>query len=601
MNIGQPAPSTDSGRKQPDADQKQLWSQANRLQYTCLIPPELPASAASPIQTRKIEAIADHEREALTSPDTSGWLQGKNLSEERKQVVIADLKEMLPAPLAESDRHSQKITRLVNTGLWVKPGSSNKCQYTIDLTRIPLADLLVPQRNLPQQVNSYIEDAKSVKINAVTSKLEQVLPSPEKRTAEQNRFVEQLNHYANMMSDIRYIIPFFKELGEEIQHQLSSAGECTPPLHQNRAFYQLYIAAIPCPAKRTDRSPQHRITGPVLNQMDYKIPFIRGNKLTFPAPAKGISQVMTQALGALAMQDLQPNKAPTFIGYIPFTYANEWACDNGFLDSNASLIFTHGTFPHAIALTFLSRKAGLDRKGLRQIIKYNVWNTLLDLVGIVTTSVFSFIESPNHLFMAGFHRAIIMDNPTIIQDTLLLARVSEALETILEYPDIEEYLPEISRHMKEPITTREQLQSMVASIQELENYLTQFELNNRQEIISYFPEPVAENHLFYGKLGDFNRDTNALISIRKEAARLFEQADTLLTGYIWNPDKSWTPCAIQSLDDIEKCTSFVACEKSPDAPPPHARKLHYPATKAPETNSPEATASEVASPSKKPN
>ena len=472
---------------------------------------------------------------------------------------------MLSDSMEEPGKQNEKITHLVNTALWV-----NQSRYTIDLTQLPLADLLVPERNLPQSVILTIKKIKDLKIEILDKKLEKALPPLEQRSIEQKHFVEQLRKCAETMSDIRYIIPFFVDLGREIQRQVTKAGDCIPPLHQNRAAYQLYIAAIPCPAKRVDRSKAHIITAPVLDQMDYKTPFIKGNQKTFPAPRK----VMTQALTKLAMQDLQPDKAPTFIGYIEPEYAIEWACHHGFSESNASLVFAHGNFPHLIALTYLSRKAGLNSEGLRQIIEYGVWSSLLDMNGVIVTSAYALTESPHRIFMVGFHRAILMDNPNIIQNSLLLARISEALKTILAYPDIEDHLAELSHYMKEPITTKQQLQNMIEPVQALENYVTQFELSERMDIINGFPESVADNQLYYGKLGCFTFDENTVITIRKEAKKLFEQDETFLTGYIQHPDNTWTPCAIQSLSDIERCKTFVACDKKPEALPPHAKSLH---------------------------
>ena len=153
-------------------------------------------------------------------------------------------------------------------------------------------------------------------------------------------------------------------------------------------WYLIEKSAVRLPywqiVKQTEGQIIPGVLASVVARVNQAHPFLAGSRYDSGHDfftREAINGVLKEAMNTVCAQsgsDLRPGSGPGFIGYVPPKIANSRAWDNGFLDSNWSLNFPHGKYPHALAITCLACLNGLDRRTLKAIIEHKVWVPIFD-------------------------------------------------------------------------------------------------------------------------------------------------------------------------------------------------------------------------------
>ena len=439
----------------------------------------------------------------------------------------------------------------------------------LDLSNLPMADLLCPERRLPSGIALCINNTLAAEAHTIKEIICKSFNAEGRSLSKAEKHSqENIEKCADDMADIRLMIPFLAKLGAAIEKKLPCS---VPPVLQEQEKYGIHVKSSYI--NRRDKAFYEESYSRFCHQ-EYK--WLATNPSRYSIPE--LPDVMCEALEALSDNGFFPCAAPTFLGYIESKYANEWARQNSFIDHNCTLNFTHGTHIHLVQSAFMSNRS-MSGDTLKGIVDRDLWDLILDRNCYQTHYIHPASGASNHLLICGHELSLQGYSPHCIYEKLLTGQLSEAVSELSRDPDVDTRLPRIAITLGLASLTQKDLTEIASGLRDLENYTACMALNDRHEIRKSLRSDIADTGLHTGGQGDFKYDSLRQESVRKTAARFFDQGRTIL-AYIPShrrfPAPLTCPAKVTSLRDIYKQGScFVVLPEKTTHPvlPEHARRF----------------------------
>ncbi len=444
----------------------------------------------------------------------------------------------------------------------------------IDLSKLSFTDLLCPERTLPKSVAQCEDNTLQRASDSLCGKIRtrftgSYLSTP--RTIQLEQIGNKLIECADAMSDMRRMLPFLARLGATIEQKLQRP---VPPVLQEQEKYGIKVVSKGI--TRRERLSNYS-SYPFCAHQEYK--FLKTTSEAADSVPK-LPDVMCEALEELSGNGFSPCAAPTFLGYLIPEFANEWARENGLIDHNCALNFSHGNHTHVMQGAYLSGRC-MDKETLKNIVDYKKWDFILDSNCFQDVGVYSCNMQDDSLKVSGLNLSLQAHSPNCIYEKLLTGQLSEAVGELSRASDIEGYLPYLSNKLDKPSLTQDDLTEMARNLEILENYTACMAVKDRQEIRASVDFYVSDADLDVGSMGDFRDSGDRGRSVVATATRFYSQGRKML-GY----REERLPSAagkvrvtkafeINNVEDIGKGCAFVVLPENTTnlVIPEHARRF----------------------------